>query len=117
MKIIDNKEAERFDIYLQDFKRNERSILIILNDLSKRTSNIEECNILRDIMDWFSKIIVIYPNSYNMNWEFRVISADDSSLTNILSNLNAGIKSTAVKVRNLGLILEDLPNKDKDIKK
>ena len=114
LKIVNSKNSERFSIYLQDFKKEEMSNLLIINDLSKRTSDIEECNILREIMDWFKKIIVIYPTSYNKNWRLKTISTDNDNLTSILSELDTGIESSTVKVKNLDLVFEGLTNEAKE---
>jgi len=114
LKISDGQNLERFNIYLQDFKKNEMSNLLIINDLSKRTSDINECNILREIMDWFKKIIVIYPTTHNRSWGFKTISTDNDNLLSILSELDTGIESSAVKVKDLDLVFEGIPNEAKE---
>jgi len=113
LKIADKKQADRFNIYLKDFEKAEMSNLLIITDLAKRTSDITECNILRQIMEWFLNIIVIYPSTHNKKWEFNLSSVDNNSLS-ILSELDTGIKDCKIEKQNLDLILQSVSSEIKE---
>ncbi|MCK9190786.1 MAG: ATP-binding protein [Sphaerochaetaceae bacterium] len=104
----------RFNIYLDDFKKSEMSNLLVLTDLSKRSSDIEECNILRDIIKWFSKIVVIYPNTHNDLWKFKTVLTNDKVLTNFLEGLDTGIEKPLIKRVDFVTALKDVPDSVKD---
>ncbi|MGH4036414.1 MAG: AAA family ATPase [Sphaerochaeta sp.] len=104
----------RFNIYLDDFKKSEMSNLLVLTDLSKRSSDIEECNILRDIIKWFSKIVVIYPNTHNDLWKFKTVLTNDKVLTNFLEGLDTGIEKPLIKKVDFVTALKDVPDSVKD---
>jgi AAA15 family ATPase/GTPase len=104
----------RFNIYLDDFKKSEMSNLLVLTDLSKRSSDIEECNILRDIIKWFSKIVVIYPNTHNDLWKFKTVLTNDKVLANFLEGLDTGIEKPLIKKVDFVTALKDVPDCVKD---
>ena len=104
----------RFNIYLDDFKKSEMSNLLVLTDLSKRSSDIEECNILRHIIKWFSKIVVIYPNTHNDLWKFKTVLTNDKVLTNFLEGLDTGIEKPLIKRVDFVTALKDVPDSVKD---
>jgi len=108
LKIDGKDNLTRFKIYLQDFEKEEMSNLLILTDLAKRTSDIEECNILREIMDWYNKIIIIYPFTHNRNWGFNMFSDNNSDLIKTLSELDTGIEEGSILEKDLDSILRNM---------
>lgn len=104
----------RFDIYLDDFKKIEMSNLLILSDLAKRSSDIEECDILRDIIKWFSLIVVIYPNTHNDIWKFKTVLTNDKILTTFLEGLDTGIVKPIIKEVDFDTAIKDIPDSVKE---
>ena len=104
----------RFDIYLDDFKKVEMSNLLILSDLAKRSSDIEECDILRDIIKWFSLIVVIYPNTHNDIWKYRTVLTNDKIITTFLEGLDTGIEKPIIKEVDFDSAIKDIPDSVKE---
>ena len=113
--IISDKDSKnRFDIYLDDFKKEEMSNLLILSDLAKRSSDIEECDILRDIIKWFSLIVIIYPNTHNDIWKFKTVLTNDNILTTFLEGLDTGIEKPIIKEVDFDSAIKDIPDPVKE---
>ncbi|MBK5201940.1 MAG: ATP-binding protein, partial [Spirochaetaceae bacterium] len=114
LTINGNNQKTRFNIYLNDFKKKEMSNLLILSDLAKRTSDIEECHILRSIMKWFSSIVVIYPNTHNDVLKVKTVLANDEIFDTFLDGLDTGIEQSIIKDIDFKNALKDLPDSLKD---
>lgn len=114
LSFTEKQNQNRFNIYLTDFKKQEMSNLLILTDLAKRTTDINECNVLRDILNWFKSIIVIYPSTHNSEWGFKAISTNEETMSNFLSSLDTGVVKTSIKEVNFAKVLQDVPNQIKE---
>jgi AAA15 family ATPase/GTPase len=114
LKINDNNNKTRFNIYLEDFKKKEMSNLLILSDLAKRTSDIKECDILRNIINWFSAIVVIYPNTHNDSWKVKTVLTNEKVLKTFLEGLDTGIEQPIIKEIDFKDALKEFPDTIKD---
>ncbi len=103
-KIVDSKFKNRLSIYLEDFRKNDMSNLLVITDLAKRTSDIRECDILRAILKWFANIIVIYPNAHTDPLKISTFLTNENLLNTFFDGLDTGIEKPilqGVKFENI----------------
>ena len=106
-------QQERFNVYADDISSPKMKKTLFLSDVIMRSPDKEgEYQPFRDVMDWFSRLIILFPNS---KYEGITQLLDDDNertrLENLLEYFDTGIESVSKKDVEFDKIFSMLPEK------
>ncbi len=87
-------QQERFNVYSDDIKNPKMDRTLFLSDVLLRSPDEEEYQPFRDVMDWFRKLIIVFPDSkYGGITQLMEDDTARKELTQLLEYFDTGIVS------------------------
>ena len=105
--------GERFKIYSEDISNPKMNQTLFLSDVVRRSPDDEtDYQAFRDVMVWFSKLIVIFPQS-TYSGILRLLDDDNrrTQLSSLLKHFDTGIVDVTKSESDFEKIFSGLPGK------
>lgn len=105
--------GERFKIYSEDIATPKMNQTLFLSDIVLRSPDDEpEYQAFRDVVDWFNKLIVIFPHS-TYGGIMRLLDDDNrrTQLSGLLEHFDTGIISVSKQEGDIEKIFSGFPGK------
>lgn len=103
-------QQERFNVYSDDIKNPKMEKTLFLSDVLLRSPDDKEYQPFRDVMEWFQKLIIVFPDSKYGG--ITQLMEDDSirkELSLLLEYFDTGIKSVNSIEKNIDKIFANIP--------
>lgn len=106
----DEKAEQKFNVYREAIKNKEMDQIFFLEDVATHTSQDDgEYYPFHDVMKWFKRIIVIFPNSHFGRILDFVQNPSGKKLSNLLNYFDTGIEGITTIKKNIDDSVDDVP--------
>ena len=108
----DSSKNERFKVYSDDIKNPKMDQTLFLSDVLLRSPDDEEYQPFRDVMEWFRKLIIVFPNSkYGGITQLMEDDTARNQLSQLLKYFDTGIVSIENAEKEIDKIFADVPDR------
>lgn len=110
--IFDNQlQHERFKVYSDDIINPKMDQTLFLSDVVLRSpDNEQEYQPFRDVMDWFEKLVIVFPNSkYGGISQLMEDDTARKQLAQLLKYFDTGIVSITNSEKDFDKVFADIP--------
>lgn len=109
----DQSQHERFKVYSDDIINPKMDQTLFLSDVVLRSpDNEQEYQPFRDVMEWFEKLVIVFPNSkYGGISQLMEDDTARKQLSQLLKYFDTGIVSIANAEKDFDKVFADLPDR------
>lgn len=112
MHIPSTPQAKRFSVYAEDIKNAKMDQILFLSDVLLRSPDDDIYQPFRDVMEWFEKLTVVFPDSkYGAMTKFMEDDIARKQLSHLLDYFDTGILSIKSSEREIDTVFQDIPEK------
>ena len=109
--ILSQNDRSRFDVYADDFKGKAMRRELFLRDVGKRAGSATEFG--RDaaaVLLWFSKLLVIFPETRYVGLpSFMIDRGESDAISHLMTHFDTGIDSLVEEVVDIEKFWEQVP--------
>lgn len=115
-KFENDDDKSRFNVYVKDFALAENKKLqqtFFLSDVANRcSSNSQYFKCFIDVFDWFSHVLIMFPNTKFGNINQIIESEKKETFQNLLKGLDTGIMNISNKNLDFEKLFEDMSDEE-----